>query len=450
MKRHDFRKLCKVISIGIFACALSSEANASVTFQCSGDKDAPTCLIQKGSTADGSSSNVITQQTIDNILAKQKKAKQLTIEFTPDDYTIYPIIIDRVNNLTFKLDDGVTITSIPRNGKNTSNSKKSDPWKDAKHLISFTNCNNLTLIGAKPNSNQLNNNRPKPDTTMPSVIDGHGADWWEAYGKDKHIDRPTLMYFHGVNGLTIEDLEFRNSPRAHLMIRSVTNIKINQILIHSDKDSPNTDGINTGGVQTVNITDSTIYNGDDSIAMNSSSEMPDKDIYINNMDMYYGHGISIGSHVDGNVDGVTAQNVSFHYTHNGLRIKTMCEANCSSDDSYDQVNTTNGKKNQITVANVHYKNITMEGVKNPIIYDFGYGGKWSKVQVNNISYDNVTSTGKSLPSTLLCKSVNGCKDITLNNVKLQEGSKCSDITLTVDGKTVKYNDKAADCLIDKN
>ncbi len=453
-KFQRFRKT--VYSGGILIFLSINQAFALVNFQCYGNNYNSQCIIMKGNSHDARTdystnaqeydpSQVITQDTIDAILKKQKNAKQLTIEFTPGNYTTYPLSIQNVNNLTFKLDNGTVITAIPMKQKNKSDKKDSNPWKNVEHVIEFINCNNLTLVGAAPNANQLKNNRPDENTTMPSVIDGNGADWWKAANKDSKTYRPPFFFLQNINGLNISNLEFRNSPRVHLKIRNAKDTSIDQILIHSDKDSPNTDGINVGAVQNLSITNSTIYNGDDSIAINSYKPYIDQNIKINNMAMYYGHGISLGSDVSSDIENVTATNIDFHFTHNGLRIKTDCDKDCSDKDDNDFANSKN--KNPVTINNINFNHITMEGVKFPIIYNFGYESKkWSNVNVKNITYSDIHSENSKMPSTLLCHKQNGCSGINFDNVSIDSAGECQDISITQDGSKKTYSDKATKCL----
>lgn len=446
----------KTLMLTLMAGLFTTPVFASVSYQCINGNDNQTCKIWQGNTADTLPSNVINQVTIDNILNSQKKSRYITIEITPGNYTMYPFKIHGVNNLTFKLDQGVTMTAISKDQKEKGNKAKSDPWKSVDDIIIFENCNNLKVIGAAPSPMNLIDNRPESNIDMPSVIDGNGADWWRDHEKDNSIFRPPLIDFSHINGLTIEDLEFRNSPRAHVSVRNSKDITIHQVLVHSEPDSPNTDGLNIGSVQNVQISDSTIYNGDDSVAINSDGD-GDHNININNMDMYFGHGVSIGSHVNANVEGVVVQNVIFHNTTNGLRIKTLCDGGvCTKSDGNGDSAEHKGK--EIVVSNIQYKNISMYDVKNPIIYDFSYGKAWSKVQVNNITYTNVTSvssnkSGKkdkfkkySNPATLLCEEENGCKNIVLNNVSIDSYGLCRDIDMSVNNHDEDYKNKINTCL----
>ena len=290
-------RLQKSYLVGLILGTTTLPSFASVLYQCNGGQDDTVCQISYGNTKDKYPSEAITQSVISEILSKNKKAKNLTIEFTTGKYQVYPIKISKINNLTLLWDAGAQLYAIPYS------KKKSNGWDGADQLISFVQCNNLVLKGAAPSANQLDNNKPKPDTTMPSIIDGQGQDWWEA--KDKYgINAPYLMEFAKINHLTITDLQISNSPSFHLKIQDSTDVKIDQILIHSEQKSPNTDGINMSTVSGVTITNSTIYNGDDGIAFNSGNNAPCSNANINNIDLYYGHGISFGSTINSNIENM--------------------------------------------------------------------------------------------------------------------------------------------------
>ncbi len=442
--------LKKILFTSIPLSLLSTPAMASVAYQCNGNNTDRTCLIELGSTKDKIPANMITQDTIDAILKQEKKAKKLKIEFSAVDggYMAYPLMFKNFDNLIIYLDKGATITAIPRDAKSKANGKHNSPWSGVSQFIGFDNCNHLTITSDDLADEYLTNNLPKFDATLPAYFDGQGQDWWKNY---KGVDRPVMFDISNLSDLTISNLEFRNSSRAHLSIRGVDGININHVLVHSDSGSPNTDGINIGDVRDVSITNSTIFNGDDNIAINSSGSEPDKNININNIDIHYGHGISLGSNVYNDIQGVNVENITFHNSVNGLRVKTRGDDN-GKDSKGDTVSAADShhshKSKHASIQDIHYKNITMVDVKKPIIYDFGYQGKdkWSNVKLSNITYDTVTANGSDYPAQFLCDDGNDCSNISLTNVKVNSQGKCQDITLTIDGETKKYKDSQQKCL----
>ncbi len=451
-------KLNKSYLVGLILGTTALPSFASVVYQCNGGQDDTVCQISYGNTKDKYPSEAITQSVIDEILQKNKKAKSLTIEFTSGKYQVYPLNFKKVDNLTLLWDAGAQLYAIPYS------KKKSNGWDGADQLISFVQCNNLALKGAAPSANQLDNNKPKPDTTMPSIIDGQGQDWWEATKKEK-INRPYLMLFSKINNLTITDLQISNSPDFHLKIQDTSNLKIDQILIHSEQKSPNTDGINMSSVKGVTITNSTIYNGDDGIAFNSGNNSPCSNVNISNIDMYYGHGISFGSTINSNMENMDIEHIRFFNTANGIRIKAhdgrknddhkheknkKSDFAMSSDDSDANLGDFDpelGKSSAATVHNIKYNDIQMENVDNPIIFDLSYDNSdWAKIQINNIAFSNIATTNSKHSVSLICGSTNNCNNITANDIKLDKKAECRDIQLNYNGKSEKYKDKTGTCL----
>ena len=46
----------------------------------------------------------------------------------------------------------------------------------------------------------------------PGVIEGNGAGWWNITHDDRHY-RPHMIHLYNVTDLTIDGVEFRNSPK---------------------------------------------------------------------------------------------------------------------------------------------------------------------------------------------------------------------------------------------
>ena len=127
-------------------------------------------------------------------------------------------------------------------------------------------------------------------------------------------------------------------------------------------ESPNTDAINLGRTKNVLITSCTISTGDDNVALVSSGEPTEdnvtENVTVRDCTFGFGHGVSIGSYTSAGLRNITVENVTFDNTVNGIRIK--------SEESRGG-----------EVRNVTYRNLSMTGVRYPIVITSWYP-KWPR------------------------------------------------------------------------
>ncbi|XP_043808314.1 polygalacturonase-like [Manihot esculenta] len=142
--------------------------------------------------------------------------------------------------------------------------------------------------------------------------------------------------------------------------------------------SPNTDGIHIGRSEEINIINSNIITGDDCISIGRGS----RQVRITNVRCGHGHGISIGSlgkyEKEEPVSGIYVKNCTIYDTDNGVRIKTWPALQCGS------------------VSNIHFEDIVMQNVNNPITIDQMYcphnecNRKMpSKVKISDVIFKNI-------------------------------------------------------------
>ena len=118
--------------------------------------------------------------------------------------------------------------------------------------------------------------------------------------------------------------------------------------------SHNTDGIDPFSSTHVVIEHVLIDTGDDNIAIKSGQpgstggDAPTRDVTIKDCVFLHGHGLSVGSEVAGGVQNVRAERITFKGTEHGIRIKS------NRDRGND-------------IGNFVFKDITMEGVEQPIV-----------------------------------------------------------------------------------
>jgi polygalacturonase len=195
------------------------------------------------------------------------------------------------------------------------------------------------------------------------TIDGQGAAWWQAFLSGSHLARPMMLQFISCHRLFIHDITFKNPPYHHCGLRKYGgDITISNLTVNTDPDSPNTDGLNFVGTNSI-IEDCHITDGDDNIAMGSTG--PLDGLLITNCVFGYGHGVSIGSGARDGVQNLEVVNCSFTGGSFGIRMKA---------------DTASGG----LVQRLFYHDLTMKDVQMPILIysyyrDAGSAGKISKI-----------------------------------------------------------------------
>ena len=188
------------------------------------------------------------------------------------------------------------------------------------------------------------------------IIDGRGWDdlivngavqsySWYANTQTAYIPRPVLnqnnfdmVDLSQANNFTFYKITLKDSPEFNIHWYgqnggSVTSgLTIWGIKIISPNNMSNTDGIDpTDNSQNVTITDSYISNGDDNIAISSTSPgNPMSNVSITNLHTYAGFGISIGSHTEGGINNVLVDTIdqAGYYPNTGsagLKIKSSSD-----------------------------------------------------------------------------------------------------------------------------
>ena len=134
-------------------------------------------------------------------------------------------------------------------------------------------------------------------------------------------------------------------------------MQIQHVTITTPGNSPNTDGIHIGRSSSITITNANIGIGNDCISIGDGTE----DVTVNQVTCGPGHGISFGSlgryqneqpALGIRVIGGTFS--TFSSTMNGVRIKTWPASPPG------------------IASDIHFENIIMNNVANPILIDQGY------------------------------------------------------------------------------
>ncbi len=202
----------------------------------------------------------------------------------------------------------------------------------------------------------------------PGTIDGQGQPWWDEFLKfkaekrEKEFPRPQAIYVSKCRRVALEGFTSMNPPNSHCSFRDCRDLTFRGLTMTAPDESPNTDAINLGRTKNVLITSCTISTGDDNVALVSSGDAIEENVTENvtvrDCTFGFGHGVSIGSYTSAGLRNITVENVTFDKTVNGIRIKS--EENRGG-----------------AVTNVTYRNLTMTGVRYPIVIT-SYYPKWPK------------------------------------------------------------------------
>ncbi|KAF8111543.1 hypothetical protein N665_0074s0073 [Sinapis alba] len=244
--------------------------------------------------------------------------------------------------------------------------------------------------------------------TGKGTFHGKGEDIWkEGCGKKINCNLPpTSLKFRNMKNLEVCGITSVNAKAFHMFLVKTEFVKIHNIQLLAPAESPNTDGIHLSNADHISILNSKIATGDDCVSIGRGSN----NVTIQGITCGPGHGISVGSlgkyKKEEDVSGIHVSNCTMIETDNGLRIKTW------------------GGSDPSRAADIHFKNIQMQSVKNPILIDQNYGSRGgdSKVAVSDVLFSNIRGTtitqnvvqlncSKSVP----CEGVN-VVDVNLNFV----------------------------------
>ncbi|XP_059663919.1 exopolygalacturonase-like [Cornus florida] len=247
------------------------------------------------------------------------------------------------------------------------------------------------------------------------TFDGQGAMAWKQNdcAKNKNCRTPpTNIRFDFLNNTLIRDITSKDSKQFHINVLGCNNVTFVHVTITAPGDSINTDGIHIGRASGINITDALIQTGDDCLSIGDGG----RQIHVERVTCGPGHGISVGSlgkyKNEEPVVGITVTNCTISNTMNGVRVKTWRASPVG------------------TASDMHFENIVMENVGNPIIIDQEYcpSGNCnnqppSQVKISRVSLKNIRGTS----STRIAVKLDCSKSVPCENVEV------GDINLTYKG-----------------
>uniref|UniRef100_A0A803MEB4 Uncharacterized protein n=1 Tax=Chenopodium quinoa TaxID=63459 RepID=A0A803MEB4_CHEQI len=221
------------------------------------------------------------------------------------------------------------------------------------------------------------------------TFDGQGKSAWKQNDCAKliYFRYSHLIWFNFVTNSKVIGLTSKDSKIFHFALLGCKHLEMTDITITAPADSPNTDGIHIGRSEFIIIRGFTIGTGDDCVSFGDGA----KSVIVENVTCGPGHGISVGSlgryPNEEPVSNITVRHCTIKDTDNGVRVKTWHNSYPSSVDG------------------LHFENITVENVRNPVIVDqeyCPYNHCKEKVELADI---DLKYTGNDGPAVSMCKFV---------------------------------------------
>ncbi|XP_073221189.1 polygalacturonase-like isoform X2 [Cicer arietinum] len=268
------------------------------------------------------------------------------------------------------------------------------------------------------------------------VFDGQGAIAWNQNdcGKNKNCDMASMNFgFNFLKHATVRDITSKDSKNFHVNVLGCTNFTFDHFTVTAPATSLNTDGIHIGRSTDVKILNTNIGTGDDCVSLGDGC----KQITVQNVNCGPGHGISVGSlgkyPKEEPVEQLLVKNCTLTNTDNGVRIKTWPSTPGTNP-----------------ITDMHFEDITMVDVLNPVIIDQEYC-PWnqcskqspSKIKISKVTFKNIKGTSKTKDGVILiCSKSVPCEGVELNNVALtfngtEVDAKCVNVKPIVTGKAPK-------------
>ncbi|KAK4597092.1 hypothetical protein RGQ29_014914 [Quercus rubra] len=266
------------------------------------------------------------------------------------------------------------------------------------------------------------------------VFDGKGQQAWQKNdcSKDKNCNPlPINIRFDYVTNSKVQDITSKDSKYFHINILGCKKLQFQSVTITAPANSPNTDGIHVGRSSQITINNADIGTGDDCISFGDGAQ----DITVNQVTCGPGHGISIGSlgryQNEEPVSGITVSGATLSNTDNGVRIKTWPASSSG------------------VASNIHFEDVVMNNVANPIIIDQNYcpnsqcsNESPSKVKISNVSFKKIRGTSSTKEAVnLICSKSVPCQQVVLSDIDLaykggggSTTSTCTNVQPAVSGK----------------
>jgi Glycosyl hydrolases family 28/Bacterial Ig-like domain (group 3) len=247
------------------------------------------------------------------------------------------------------------------------------------------------------------------------IIDGRGEDkllvngaastssWWDvATAADVAggaQNNPILLSMSKASNFTLYKITFKNSAMFHVKWSGGNGFTAWGVKVATPYTARNSDGIDPSG-NNITVTNSSLSDGDDDVAISASSAA--SNITISNNNTYSGHGISVGSFTQGGLTNMLVTNIN--------------QAGTAADGNGIALRIKSALDRGGLVQNVTYSNICMQNHKTLIDIDPFYNANAGTLvpQFSNITFTNVHGLTSGV-MTLEGHDVGHPTTITLNN-----------------------------------
>ncbi|TWP47483.1 carbohydrate-binding protein [Lentzea tibetensis] len=302
-----------------------------------------------------------------------------------------PNSIHMKSNVTFQLDAGSTIMGAGGSGYDPPEPNQWDDFQDYGHshfhnaMIWGDRLTNIGFVGS-------------------GTIDGGGA---LITGNPSSGQADKIISLTRCENLTVSGIKLRRGGHFAMLINGCKNVVSDKLVIDTASDR---DGWNVISTTNVTITNGNFAGNDDALAFKSDYALGQKltngnvRVYDTKLSAGCCNALMFGSETCGDFTGYDFQRIDIKGSNkSGLGLVSMDGAR---------------------ISDVHYKDITVSGVRSPIMLKVGArkrcGNNPGVGTISNITYDNITISGAS-PSfspTIMGDPGGHVSDVTFNNVKI--------------------------------
>ncbi|CAH2080598.1 unnamed protein product [Thlaspi arvense] len=227
--------------------------------------------------------------------------------------------------------------------------------------------------------------------------------------------------FSSVDNSTVSHIRSLNSKTFHITVLGCNNFIFQNIYVIAPGTSFNTDGIHMAQSYNVSVLDSTIMTGDDCISVGDGT----RNVTVER------HRQPRQAQNEQPVVGFTVKNCTFTGTLNGVRIKTWPTPKTG------------------VVTDIHYEDLILNDVSNPIIIDQEYcplnlcdRSTPSRIKISNVKIKNVTGTSATQVAVKIsCSKASPCEDVEIGDINLtysgpggRATSECANVQPKFSGK----------------
>jgi hypothetical protein len=373
-----FRRLGTAATAALLVMAVLAEPAQAAEFN----------VKDYGAVGNGSANDTA---AIDRAITAANGAGGGTVRFPSGTYRS-PNSIHMKSNVTLQLDAGATIMGASGSGYDKPEPNPNDKYQDYGHshfhnaMIWGDRLTNIAFVGS-------------------GTIDG-GDHLITGNPDSGQADK--IISLTRCDGLTVSGITLRRGGHFAMLINGCKNVVSDRLRIDTASDR---DGWNIISTTNVKITNADFSANDDALAFKSDyalgAKLPNGNVTVEDarLSAVCCNALMFGSETCGDFTGYNFSRISINGSNkSGLGLVSM-----------------DGAK----ISDVHYRDITMTGVRSPIMQKVGTrrrcGNNPGVGTISDITYTNITATGAS-PSfspTLWGESAGRISDVTFDNVNIR-------------------------------